>query len=310
MLLGIIGDTHYTNRGPSRRKDNFFRTQIAKTCEAIDIFQNRGCECIFQSGDFFDSHTVADRVKSEIIQLLYCFGIVEQNKMFCVAGQHDISGHSLNTLPNSPLSVLGSSRVVKVLNSKPTYVGPENHTNALYGASFGEAIPEPSEDIYNILVVHAMIGNRLLYPGQKLTSPRRFLKQHPKFSLVICGDYHYPFEDSYQGRVIINAGCLVRKTISTFDLEHKPSVVVFDTETNKVEFIPLKVKPVEEVFDLSKRSIQNNFDVEKFVQALKDSNVPEKVVQWRRMLGRVINERESSQDVKDIIDSCIEEVSS
>ena len=195
MKLGIIGDTHYTNRGPSKRLDDFFATQLLKTTEALGIFQEQGCDYIFQVGDLFDSHSVANRVKAAIISLLKQYHV----KLLCVAGQHDIVGHSLGTLPNSPLSVLEAADVIQLLNETTLDLeiakGFEVQT---YGASFGSDIPVPKNPkAYNILVIHAMIGDRELYPGQNLTSPTRFLKNNPAYSLVLAGDYHYSFEATY-----------------------------------------------------------------------------------------------------------------
>jgi len=133
-------------------------------------------------GDFLDSPTVACRVKSEIIQLLHHFGIFEDRRMLCVYGQHDITGHSKWTLPNSPLAVLQAAKVVKILDADPFYI---DSTRCFYGASFGEPVPEPCEDFYNILVTHRMVGDRPLWPGQELTGPRAFLRKHPGYNLVV-----------------------------------------------------------------------------------------------------------------------------
>jgi len=233
MKLGIFGDTHYTNRGPSKRKDDFFATQLAKTAEALTIFDKCNVDYVLQSGDLFDTHSPANRVKAAVISLLK----EHKRKFYCIAGQHDISGHSLGTLPNSPLAVLAASGDIELVGEEGTILRPSGararNEVHVYGANFGAKIPRPKyPDMYNILIIHAMIGDRELYPGQHLVKPQRFLVEHPEYNLVVAGDYHYSFKANYKGRTIVNAGCLVRKTVSTYDLEHKPAVVTFDTETN------------------------------------------------------------------------------
>lgn len=307
MKLGILGDLQLTNRAPKRRIDDYWKTLCRKLSQALYIFDEKKCDCIVQVGDFFDSPTVAKQVESEIIQLFHCFGRDEDRRVFCVWGQHDVSGHSKSTLPNSPLAVLQAARVVKILDDNPVLVGEEDTAIHLYGASFGESVPEPYEDSYNILVTHRMVGDRPLWPGQELVGPRAFLREHPEYNLVCCGDYHYRCIEKWNGRVFINPGAIVRKTIGKFDLEHKPAVVIFDTDTNEIEVVELKVKPPEKVFDFAKTVKKKDNEVlANLVEKLKSGG--KKLSGWKHILVKVFDERKSKEEVRDIIDQNLEEV--
>jgi predicted phosphodiesterase len=316
MLLGIFGDLHLTNRAPENRIDNYWETQKWKLCKSLDIFNKKSVDLVIETGDFFDTTTVADRVKSETIQLLLANEFYNQNRICCVYGQHDISGHSKFTLPNSPLAVLQSARVVKILNEKPWKVSrrdihPEDIVRDpcfLYGASFGEGVPKPeNSEAYNILVTHRMIGDKALWPGQVLTGPRSFLRKNPKYNLIICGDYHYRFVETWNGRTIINPGALVRKTRSKFDLEHKPAVVIFDTDTSEVEIIELGAKPIEQVFDLTRPpEKKDNQILVELVEKLRLSG--KKLSGWKHFLIKVLEERNSRQEIRDIIDERLDRV--
>ncbi len=308
MKLGILGDLQLTNRGPEKRLDNYWETLYGKLSQALSIFDKHKCDCIIQVGDFFDAPTVANKIVVAIIELLYCYGKSGEQRIFCVFGQHDISGHSKFTLPNSPLSLLQAARVVKILNDKPVYAGEGgDSTHAFYGASFGEDIPEPSEESYNILVTHRMIGDRPLWPSQELPGPRQFLRKNPGYNLICCGDYHYRFTETWNGRTIINPGAIVRKTTGKFDLEHKPAVVVFDTNTDEVKIIELNAKPIEEVFDLTKKvEKKDNSALVELVERIKESG--DRLSGWKHILVKVLEERKSNQRVKDIIDEKLEKV--
>ena len=50
-----------------------------------------------------------------------------------------------------------------------------------------------SSKVKRIMVVHAMIGNKPIYPGQDITKAKTFLKNNPLADVILCGDYHYPF---------------------------------------------------------------------------------------------------------------------
>jgi hypothetical protein len=99
----------------------------------------------------------------------------------------------------------------------------------------------------NVLLIHAPIGDKPLYPGQELLKPRAFLRDHP-FDLVVCGDYHYTFQDAIGDRAIVNAGCLVRKTTSEADRKLRPCVFVWNSKDRTLSQHYLKVCPPAEVF--------------------------------------------------------------
>lgn len=308
MRLGLLGDLQLTNKSPERRIDNYWKTLRGKLSQALTIFDEKECDCVVQVGDFFDSPTVAKKVESEIIQLFHCFGRDEDRRVLCVWGQHDVSGHSKFTLSNSPLAVLQAARIVKILDGNPVYVGSEENIIRFYGASFGEPIPEPSEESYNILVTHRMIGNRPLWPTQELVGPRQFLRKHPGYNLIVCGDYHYRFTETWNGRTIVNPGAIIRKTISKFDLEHKPAVVIFDTDTGELEVVELNIEPPEKVFDLTRIvKKQDNSILSDLVEKLKSGE--QRLGGWKHFLSKVFTIRKSNERSKLIIDECLEEIS-
>jgi len=316
VKIGILGDLQLTNRSPERRLDNYFETLKDKLQQAFTIFKENSCSCVIQVGDFCDSPTIANRVISSIIEVLihglYPISLYDPiDPLCCVYGQHDISGHSKSTLPNSPLAVFESAGLIKMLDDNPHIVGLVSEGSetsvALYGSSFGEGIPKPFEDNYNVLVTHRMIGNRPLWPGQELVGPRQFLRKYPEYNLICCGDYHYRFFETWNGRTIVNPGAIVRKTISKFDLEHKPAVVIFDTNTSKLEVVELDVKPVEEVFDLTRDIKKKDSEIlSQLVEKLKQGG--KKLSGWKHFLVRVLEERKANKKVRDIIDQSLEEV--
>lgn len=310
MRIGILGDLQLTNKSPMRRLDNYWGTLLGKVTQALEIFDEKKCDCVLQVGDFFDSPTVACKVKSEVIQLFHRFKRDENDRVLCVFGQHDITGHSKWTLSNSPLAVLQSARVVKVLSDNPVIVGNELKEKLLgihiYGASFGEPVPKTTfTDSYNILVTHRMIGNKPLWPGQELEGPRQFLRKYPGYNLVVCGDYHFRFTETWNGRTIINPGAIVRKTISKFDLEHRPAVVIFDTDVSKVEVVELKFEPVEKIFNLTRAVERPDSQVLiDLVEKLKKGG--RKLSGWKHFLVKVLNERNAREGVRTVIDRNLE----
>jgi len=299
MKLLILGDGHITNTNPVGRTDNYFSTVKDKLANVAEIYHHEGCDALIETGDLVDSPHVSYEVISLLIDIVRNHGL----KVFGVVGQHDIFGHSLNTIKRSPMSVLQSSNTVTLLGAEGTQIYMQIRA---YGASFGEPIPVPTgSDSFSILVIHKMIGDRQLYPGQELEEPRAFLRQNAAYDLIICGDYHYRFIDSIGGRFIVNPGAMLRKTRSEWDLKHEPAVIIFDTITRTCKTVLLNFKPVETVFDLTETKKHDNEALMRFVAALKaNTNVQ---IDWKEVLLKVATERHASDAVKLAIDHCMEE---
>ena len=306
MKLGIFGDLHIDNKGPDRRLDNFWESACRKFTQGLEIFRSNNCDCIVSPGDLVEHPGVSYAVTSKIINMINS----SKYLLLMVFGQHDISGHSEATLTTSPLSVLKASGVIELLNDGPYIpagvVDKINDNVMIYGAGFGQEIPKPlNTKDYNILVIHAMISDISLYPGHEFTQAQQFLKQNPDYKLVICGDVHRRFICTYGDRTIINAGPLMRDTIDKHILEHRPAVVIFDTDTNKAEVIELTFKPVEKVFDMTVTVKRDNTLLNKFIERLK-TGVKSTMSSWKQVLANVLKEKCTSEGGKLIIDKALE----
>ncbi|MHA2022492.1 MAG: metallophosphoesterase family protein [Candidatus Thorarchaeota archaeon] len=309
MRLCLLGDAHYTDRRPERRLDkDFFSTQLQKTKQIVSIYCDYDCDMLIQVGDWFDSYRASNLVKSALIALLK----TSEMDVVCIWGQHDISGHSETTYPNSPLRVLEAARVVKVVKT------PEQGLPVVYekgdvvvaGACFGQKVPKIRSvyDGFHILVTHQMIGNKSLFPGQQIIHPRNFLARHKDFDLIVCGDYHYRFIEERAGVHCINPGALVRKSINSRDLAHKPAVVIYDTGSKTVEVVELDITPSEEIFDMRKeeRMAEDNTALLEFLENLKKSEGT--AIGWKEIFLRLCEEGKIEGGAKEAVEECILEI--
>jgi len=299
MKLLLLGDTHFTNRIPERRKgSDYFQTQRLKFNQVRQIFREKKCDIILQVGDFFDNPHVSDYVKACLIRDLK--NEIPMMPIYYVFGQHDVFSHTAFTFKRSPLAVMQAAKCVNICCEKGERFQSNLHSNEsvyIYGASFGQEVPSvEDESTYNILIVHDMIGDRELYPGQELKNPIRYLQKHSNYDLIVAGDYHYNFSAKYNDRVIVNPGCLVRKTINEFDLNHHPGVYIFDTIDSSLERIELDINSIEDTFDLTRQEKKDTSQILKFIEKLKENqNVKSS---WRVILERVLNEKKVNESVK------------
>lgn len=312
MRIGMIGDTHFTNKAPSRRLDDFWKTQKRKIRQALDIFRDRRCQYVLQAGDLADNPSISNQVISELIHIFKNYVHWIGRPVGATWGQHDVYGHSSATLPNSPISVIESAGFITICGPEGLQIGYYTDTEnvMVYGSGFGQDIPVPKTDAYNILVAHRMVGDRPIFPDQELENPVKFLNQNPAYNLILVGDYHYRFIAREGNRTIINCGALVRKSISQFDLEHEPAVAVIDTITNDLEIIKLDIEPVEKVFDMTPVQKRDESKLVKFIDDLRRQHSTESRmgVGWRQKLIDAMRTHNSSPEVRAIIDKALERI--
>jgi DNA repair protein SbcD/Mre11 len=281
VKLLLVGDSHIRSSSPRSRSDDFVQTQKEKWGEVLEIYKDEGCDVLLQAGDLWDQPRPSFRALSDYITLFRSHSV----EVLTVYGQHDLYMHSLATVARSATAVMESAGVAKVLGDTPTAVAIDDKQSVyVYGASFGENPPRLSgacvsdDRVFNVLVCHAMVGDKPLWPGHQPKSPEQLSAENPGFGLILVGDYHYDF--IYRPRsttfpVVVNAGCLVRLTSGVHDLELIPGVVVFDTETRECARVLLETaRPAEEVFRpgvFEAASAKKNESLVEFIDKLRST---------------------------------------
>lgn len=309
----VMGDAHLRVQPPRSRCDDFFFTQLGKFKQVLALAKEHECYFILQPGDLFDRPQPSNYLMSVYIKLLKEQALLA---LFCVLGQHDISMHNVRTFERSAAKVFEVSQAIQLLGKEPTSLLIADGSIYLYGTHYGGDVPVPTSEEFNILVIHAPIGDRPLYPGDPMISPRRFLIEHPEFDIVVCGDYHYAFADEYEGRLIVNAGCLVRKTAAQRDQELQPSVVLVTLESNQGvvslrgwERLLLNYEPVAEVFRadaLNGSKRMETGDLTSLVARLQEGSMVG--ASFKENLIHFFDQNTTSQSVQEVVWGIMEEV--
>lgn len=299
MRFLIFGDMHIRHTPPENRVDDFFNTQREKILAAFALGESEGCDIAVQPGDLWDNPHPSKYVMAAYIELLKAQTI----PLYTVLGQHDISFRNFEASEKYATHLLDRAGAVHLVRSdKANAVAP---SITIQGAWFEQPAPAAERSLHPILLAHASVGDKPLFPGQVLPSPRDYIRANPGYKLIVLGDYHYTFSDCYNGTTIVNAGCLVRKTVAENDLVHKPCVFVYDTVTAELVQHFLPIRPVEQVFDLSvkeHKSADNR--LQQFLQALaKDRALS---VSFEENLARFYNDHATSADVQRVIAAAFE----
>lgn len=295
MRLLILGDLHLRTINPERRIDDFFQTQLGKMKQVFAIAKKHNCEAILQPGDMWDNPNPSKYAIARYIRLFRHHKI----PIYMVIGQHDMTMHNLDSVKKSAVYILVASGCVQLvgLDEKPFPIGGDVW---LYGLSFGQTpwftkdptCPDVDEKGYSIVMAHINVGSKKLYPDQKVISPNAFQKRYPWADLHVVGDQHYTFQEG----TVLNAGCLVRKTIADVERLHKPGVFIHDTETQKTVWEALTIKPWEEVFLMPTTEKKDEQKLLELVEALKANK--RMTVSFSENLNLYFKENEVSSEIR------------
>jgi len=306
MGLLLTGDWHLRTKAPANRLGNFYEDQMNKLEWILNTAEQNQCQYILQPGDLGHTPNWSNYLAQEVIHLLKSYGI----KVLTIPGQHDMKYHALSSMERTSMSVLDAAGVIWVLNSVMSYSEDEDLEFAVYGVGFGGKIEEPeipSIDCLNILVIHKMIlrshTDKIWRSQEEYAVPSGFLAKHKDYDLIVSGDNHTGFIVEHDERLIVNCGCLMRDVASEGMFEHKPFVVVYDTNDGSYEQIFVPCKPAEEILDRSKieEVAERDEKLEAFVSGLTDDYSIE--LDFRQNLAKflVVNKDTIDKGVKEIL---------
>ena len=297
MKYLILGDLHMRSKTPRcRTETDFSQLCIDKLTQVLDIANGQNVDAILQPGDFFDRPQPTGSLVVGLLEQLETYQDTHpRGSLYAIHGQHDLIHHNEKSAEGSELRKMEAVGLLQLARPEGFY------PDGVVGSNYGHLIPKPPFEKYNILLTHAMVGDKPLWPGHELTQPESFMDKHPGFNLYVFGDYHYPYSVQHSnGSWAINAGCLIRLTSSERDMAHRPKVVIFDTETNMPEDVYLDVSPVCDSFDLSKKTVvKDNAHLRELMETLKKGK--EIGVDFTANLVQYISDNDVSDEVREIL---------
>lgn len=231
MKLLICADIHLRDTQPIARVDDYWEAQW-KTWEYVqDIFQQTGCAYMLIAGDLGDKPEWSNR-------LLYQFLIESHSlatRIVFVPGQHDLPHHQKANFPESGcgiLSRLGWINYVDQVENNHLTLQEGDEEVEVYGYWYGDKdktiLTRKDNKRIKILLLHKMVIDQPLWPGQKAMKQRGLAVKYPNFNLIGTGDNHRSFMVQEDGKpLLFNPGSMMRMAADQMD--HKPIVGVYDT---------------------------------------------------------------------------------
>jgi len=286
--LIICGDIHAGLLTPECRKDVYIETLCRKLGFIKGLQEKYECPVIMP-GDLFN-HWRADSV------LLNAIHPVWPSDVLAVAGQHDLPQHSIELIEKTALQTLVNYGQVQMIVSGTT-IAPGL---TLYGMPWEAPVPKPQPRGIKVLVAHVTIWEKPFMPGQKPGEASRFLKQHKDFDLIITGDNHCQFVIEDKGRLLVNAGSLMR--LRSDQIDHIPRVYLWwrDGELKAVD-IPIESDAVTR--EIRDAKLEREERVSAFVKKLEGS--AEIGITFEENVKVLMENQKVDKNVRSIILECM-----
>jgi DNA repair exonuclease SbcCD nuclease subunit len=124
-----------------------------------------------------------------------------------------------------------------------------------------------------------------------------------KFDLIVSGDNHQFFTANFDNRYLFNCGSLMRST--TAQLEHKPKVVLFDTDSRRARIIEVPIEPAEKVFRLDEvlKEKERDEKLDAFISGLTQHK--EMSLSFEENLNAYAKENKINPKIMNIIKECM-----
>lgn len=199
----LTSDWHIREDTPICRTDDYQVAQWKKIRFILDLQNKYQCP-IIHAGDMFHNWKVTPKLLSTFFSMLKY--TPDYYKILIVPGNHDLPQHNMELIDHSGLGVLLAADEVCLFEWRDK----------------------------NIKVMHEFVykGDKP-FPGVPLTqSSSLIMQKYQKHKLILTGDNHQCFTDTYKGTLLINPGSIMRMTASQID--HEPTVFLWYSENNTI----------------------------------------------------------------------------
>lgn len=314
-------DIHISDTPPRSRTDDFKKTILNKISQVRMACEKLGADGALFAGDLYNLKNPArnsHRLNKELIREFRKFPCPR----YVIEGNHDLTGNNVDSLEEQPLGVLFEDGTLIQLRNE--VIEKDGYKISLVGIPFQDGmdpkklnIPDKGDCVAQICLVHTYASPT---PGmlfkEQVHSYKEFSCLGP--DIFVFGHYHIDQGiEEIDGKHYVNIGSISRGTLSDEDINHHPQIGFIrvtvdgnDVSIN-VQTIKLKVKPIDEVFDLKKREEEQkeSKEIELFVEKLMTESDGTNL-ESDKDFEEIVNDMDIAQIVKDRVVHFLQEATS
>ncbi len=287
MKFLLLADIHLSDRSPSSCTDSYLDDLFDLLEQARDVGLRHGVAAMIWAGDTFHqkapsrvSHRLVHRACTFIEQTV----VDSEFSVLILAGNHDIANDRLASVwQTQPLGMLyraGAHELEGWFANLPVYGVPWLQGYGAYTEESDTAVAQ-ALDGYRKRVFEQGTGTEIplvvahapLYPQGKELAYEYFPvdrwaegmgASRGGYHRVFYGHVHEPHgtyglygpserDGADVDVTFCNNGALSRGSLHEYNLTRQVGVTIYDTQTGKFEFVPLRAKPADQVFRLAEK---------------------------------------------------------
>lgn len=245
----LMSDPHLRLDIPiCRTEEEFLEAQWGKLQFIKDLQKKHNC-IVLCAGDLFHYWKPSPYLLSKTIEHL-------PDKFHTIYGQHDLPQHNLQLQDKSGIYTLKTALKLILLD----------------GVHYGEEPNEDSGVFFPIADRAVLIWHKMTYQGKPpwpgCVDPKanKLLRKYPEYDLILTGDNHKTFTETYDNRLLVNPGSLMRQDADQGS--HRPSIFLYYAITNTVEQVYLPIKSGVVSREHIERNEERSDRIEAFISKL------------------------------------------
>lgn len=345
MRFLYFGDRHCSPNKPENRLDDYQETCKMKDEEILYLGHKYNVSAFLQPGDFWNEIDVNGK-NDFINSIMNRWGIINYNELILslknnktidkdlldkinnyipivgIAGNHDLIGNSLDTLPKTTTGYLGSTGQMNlVTKDNPMYFTTEDGLIvAITGSHYHLNMDNPeyiddyivSEKLgdVHIHIVHGMLSEKDMGIIKHTTIDQI---KDTKADITLCGHNHIGFGIiKTNNKFFVNIGSVTRNSNDIKEINRMPKVALIDISKNGIKIDEIYLKTAKkglEVLDVTEKEISKQkknkiIEYKKDINALKESK---KSMDFIEFLNKAALKKAIPEDIKnEIVDRLTE----
>jgi len=323
--LVFFNDPHVSRHAPSCRADSYHHEVLDKLHECARIATKLGAAAIGCSGDWFHRKGKVTFAEANDLLAVLRGWRAKGLDVIGILGNHDIAGHSLDSLDNRAVGTLVHSQVLHLLDHAP-WTSPEGNV-VVTGTSYAhggdaddearartysvglESEWEPPQGMQWVHVAHGTLVKREFFDDYtRMEDLVALLDQHGILpDVIVCGHLHYSEgivevpRPSDPGRIVrlCRLGSLGR--VSSDDLDRQPQALVLAFKGSRcvAKAVPIGKPPLGRQDDVESDPEREDYEerIQDFVRVLREESDDWSMVDHQVLLRRLAVETEQPEAV-------------
>jgi DNA repair exonuclease SbcCD nuclease subunit len=304
-------DPHVSRTPPECRADTYAAEILEKFHEVARHAKKLKADAIVCGGDWF--HRKGKVTFNEANDLLAVLRGWQERGMLVagILGNHDISGHDLESLDGRAVGTLIHSKVLHLLDYMPLVLGEAGNRIYVTGTSYFHGCdanddnrvrmysgPPPESEDLHVHIAHGTLINKGEFFDEFTVAPALINLLHERGRLpdvIMCGHLHfsegvkyYPRPDGRGQVAICRPGSLGR--VASDDLERQPAALVLVNDGRKyvIKEVPVGKPPRRQTEQPGERPEDGHEQrIQEFVRGLREESESWSLVDHGKLIREI-----------------------